>query len=220
VAAGLSGFWLAFSCRVTLSVANGTVTIASDDRPDYVSEYFPTGDACYALESGATPNPNKLALHATSMNVPLAPTSSTSAAMSLGTVGMAVDGVAIFDNQAAPGDDIYSEVATFDACGGHPTPNSVYHYHAEPTSISVDDSRLVGVMRDGYALYGRRDADGTLPTLDASGGHTGTTPDSTTPVFHYHLNKQTSTDPRSAGQSAWFLTTGTYHGAPGTCTGC
>ena len=65
-----------------------------------------------------------------------------------------------------------------------------------------------------------RDADGSLPTLDAAGGHEGPTAHSTTPVYHYHVNEQTSTARTSVGEKQWFLTKGAYHGAPGTCTGC
>src|SRR5205823_11194833 len=101
--------------------------------------------------------------------------------------------VALFSNVAAPGDDIYLEAATFDPCRAHPTQTGVYHYHSEPYAISSNDSNLIGVMRDGYFVYGRKDADGSTPALDAAGGHTGTTPDSATPVYHYHVNLQTST---------------------------
>jgi hypothetical protein len=76
-------------------------------------------------------------------------------------------------------------------------------------------------MRDGYLVYGRRDMDQSLPTLDANGGHVGTMPDSpTTPVYHDHVNMQTSTNAGTAGKVGWFLTTGTYEGTPGTCSGC
>jgi hypothetical protein len=37
--------------------------------------------------------------------------------------------VAIFDNQAAPGDDIFDESGSFDQCQGHPQQQGVYHYH-------------------------------------------------------------------------------------------
>jgi hypothetical protein len=99
--------------------------------------------------------------------------------------------------------------------------SGAYHNHAEPLSVSYDDSRFIGVMRDGYPLYGRHDMDGSIPTLDSTGGHTGTTADSpSTPVFHYHVNQQTSTASTSAGETQWFLTTGTFHGTPGACSGC
>jgi len=220
-AAGLSGFWLKFSCRVTVTATSSDVTLASDGRPDHESNYFPATDPCYAPYSPVDLDPNHIEVHALSLTVPLAPTSA-SQAMSLGAVGMAVDGSAIFDNQAAPGDDIYEEASSFDRCGGHPSPAEQYHYHTEPYAISYDDDAFIGVLRDGYPLYGRHDADGSTPAnLDASGGHTGTTPDSpSTAVYHYHVNLQTSHASTSAGQTEWFLTTGTYAGPPGTCTGC
>ena len=75
-------------------------------------------------------------------------------------------------------------------------------------------------MRDGYPIYGRKDPDGSLPTLDPYGGHTGVTLESpSTPVYHYHVNEQTSTNPGTLGQKQWFLTTGTFRGTPGTCSG-
>jgi hypothetical protein len=216
-AAGLSGFWLSFSCRVSLTSDGTYVTVKADSQPDYASSYF-NGTACHIDPTG-TPNPNHLIPQAITMIVPLSPTDATQN-MTLGVVGVAANGVAIFDNQAAPGDDIYSEVATFDPCQGHPTPTNIYHYHTEPYALTYDDSRFVGVLRDGIPVYGRRDIDNTIPPLDVSGGHTGPTPDSTTPVYHYHVNQQTSTNPKSSGQSAWFITTGNYHGQAGGCTGC
>lgn len=219
--AGLGGFWLKFSCRVSLSVTGTGVRVQSDGRPDYKSPYYAATDACFTANTGATMlNPNRIATRSLSMTVPQQP-DLISAAMPLGTVGVAVNGVPIFSNVAAPGDDIYTEVGTFDVCGAHPAPGGVYHYHGEPYALSSADSRFIGVLRDGYPVYGRFDADGGLPLLDAFGGHAGTTPDSpAAPVYHYHLNEQTSTAAGTAGQKQWFLTTGTYRGAPGVCTGC
>lgn len=220
-AAGLSGAWLQFSCRVDLAVVGSSVQITTDSQPDYTSNYFSTTNACYAAYSPSFPDPNTISAQHVVVLVPSSPTLATQD-MSLGAVGVAVNGVAIFDNQAAPGDDIYNESKSFDPCQGHPQNTGVYHYHSEPYAISYDDDRLVGVLRDGYFVYGRRDLDGTLPTnLDAAGGHAATTPDSpTTPVYHHHLNLQTSTNAGTAGQTVWFITTGKYAGAPGTCTGC
>lgn len=218
-AAGLDGFWLGFSCSVELTVDGDTVQLYSLSMPDYPSNYFPTSDPCYAAATNpnAIQNPNWLMSQPMTLTVPRTPSSATSTAMGVGAVGMALNGVAIFDDRAAMGDDIYTEAKTFDDCQGHPTPTSMYHYHAEPYAISYDDARFIGVMRDGYAVYGRRDADGSLPTLDADGGHTGVPPDGTVAVYHYHVNLQENA---TATASEWFLTTGTYHGAPGACAGC
>ncbi len=216
-AQGLSGAWLKFSCRVTLTNmpagATPFVLAASDSRPDYLSNYFPANDPCYTPFVPRQMNPNRIAARQTLVRVPTT-TNMTATRQGLGPIGVAVNGVAIFNNQAAPGDDIFREADTFDRCAAHPAPDSTYHYHSEPYAISSDDANLIGVLKDGYFLYGRRDMDGTMPTLDASGGHVGMTADYANPVYHYHVNEQTSTAAGTLGQRQWFLTTGTYRGVP------
>ena len=208
MAAGLSGFWLEFSCRVTLTASGGVVTATSDDLPDYPSNYFAASDPCHEAYTGGIQNPNTIKTEHVVMGFPMTP-SGNGANMMGAIVGMALNGVGIFGNFAAPGDDIYQEAKTFDRCDAHPAPTGQYHYHAEPWAISYDDDRFIGVMRDGVPIYGRRDTDGTIPTdLDVAGGHTKGT-------YHYHVNLQTS-----GTASEWFLTKGVYAKTPGTCTGC
>jgi len=219
-AQGLDGFWLRFSCRVSLTVAAGLVSATADGQPDYLSNYFPKANACHEDYSGAIQNPNTIAAETYVVQFPEAP-STAGQPMKTAVVGLAVNGVPIFGNFAAPGDDIYQEAGTFDRCGGHPQMTGAYHYHAEPYAISYDDDAFVGLMRDGYPIYGRKDPDGSYPTIDADGGHTGVTIDSpSTAVYHYHVNEQTSTNAQSVGQKEWFLTTGTYHGAPAASATC
>jgi hypothetical protein len=219
-AQGLSGVWLAFSCRVTLTKTATAVEARADGQPDYKSFYFAKTNACYESEMGS-PNPNTIAVQNLVYDFPLTP-DTTSSKMNGGAVALALDGVPIFGNFAAPGDDIYQEAQSFDKCDGHPQQSGQYHFHTEPSSLSQDDARFIGVMRDGYPIYGRKDADGSYPSdLDANGGHTHVTAESpSTAVYHYHVNQQTSTGARTAGQKAWFLTTGTYRGTAGACTGC
>ena len=224
VAQGLSGVWLAFSCRTTLTVTTSggaqLVRIESDGRPDHLSNYFPTTDACHEDYTGKIQNPNLIAAQKIAVDVPLVP-DTTSKPMMGAIVGVALDGVPIFANFAAPGDDIFQEAMTFDRCGGHPQKDGVYHYHSEPYALSYDDASPIGVLRDGYPIYGRKDLDGSTPTLDAFGGHTSATPDSAgTAIYHYHLNEQTSTSTKTAGQKQWFLTTGHYRGTPAACATC
>lgn len=224
-AAGLSGFWLDFSCRVTLTTATEggvmLVKAASDDQPDYASNYFPAGDTCHEEYPNAIQNPNKITAQSFSIGFPVAPSGAPTTMKGTAVVGIALNGVVIFGNFAAPGDDIFTEAKTFDRCGAHPQMSGIYHYHSEPYSISFDDDRFIGVMRDGYPIYGRKDQDGTYPTLDADGGHMGTTLHSNgASVYHYHVNEQTSTTAQSLGEKQWFLTTGTFHGAPAACAGC
>jgi len=222
---GLTGFWLKFSCRVTLSSTtdNGASAVAadSDGQPDYPSFYFAPTNACYEAWSAGHHNPSSLSAQSYHLNFPLAPNTTATSMMGTGIVGMSVNGVPIFANFAAPGDDIYLEAISFDKCDGHPQNRGQYHYHSEPNAITNDDANLVGVLRDGYPLYGRKDAAGTYPTLDIYGGHTSVTADSpSTAVYHYHVNEQTSTGAQSQGQKQWFLTTGTWRGTPGSCPTC
>jgi hypothetical protein len=218
-AAGITGAWLKFSCRVSLTKSGNNVVLATDSQPDHTSYYFGSTHACYSATAPTSPNPNSISALSLSMNIATAP-NTTGQAMGGGYIGVAVNGVGIYSNVAAPGDDIYKETTTFDPCQGHASAGNKYHYHSEAYSLSYNDSNLLGVFRDGYFLYGRKDADGSTPTLDANGGHTGTTADSTTAVYHYHLNLQTSTTTGTAGQTAWFMSKGTYKGTQGTCTGC
>jgi hypothetical protein len=222
-AAGLSGYWLELSCRVELSATtdggDSFVRARADGLPDYESNYWDDSDPCW--EDHDPENPNQIAAKDYTIDFPEAADTTSTSMQMIAVVGLSANGVPIFGNFAAPGDDIFTEAQTFDRCGGHPTQNGTYHYHSEPVSLSYDDDRFIGVMRDGYPIYGRRDLDGSLPTVDEYGGHTGTTPHSpSTAVYHYHVNEQTSTNPGTAGEKQWFLTTGTFRGAPGPCTGC
>jgi hypothetical protein len=219
-AAGLSGFWLKFSCRVTLTASATAVTAEADGQPDYASNYFPKTHACWEAYTASVQNPNTIAHKSYAIALPRAP-DSASQKMTGAIVGLALNGVPIFGNFAAPGDDIFREAMTFDRCGAHPQQSGAYHYHSEPLAISYDDDHFIGVMRDGHPIYGRKDPDGSLPTLDAAGGHTAVTVDSpASAVYHYHVNEQTSTTAGTSGQKQWFLTTGTYHGTPGACSSC
>lgn len=210
---GLNGAWLAFSCRVTLINMGTYVQASADSRPDYTSNYFAKTDACWADYTPAFPDPNQISAQNFSLQIPLS-ANTTATTMGLGPVGIALNGVEIFDNQAAPGDDIFLEAGSFDRCGGHPAPGGAYHYHGEPYALSSDDSNVIGVLRDGYFVYGRRDADGSLPQLDSHGGHLAPPPGDSAARYHYHLNKQISNSPGTGGQEQWFLTTGSYEGSP------
>jgi hypothetical protein len=221
VAQGLAGFWLHFSCRVSLTKVGNDVHLVSDGQPDYRSAYFQNAEPCHQTEPDTMLNPNRIATQTYSADIPLSP-SGNGTMTPPGVIGFAVNGVGLFDNRAAIGDDIYQEAMTFDRCAAHPSQTGRYHYHVEPVSISYDDDHFIGVMRDGHPVYGRRDADGSLPTLDSTGGHTGPTPDSAAPIYHYHVNQQTSTNTTTGtvGQMQWFISKGMFRNLPGACDGC
>ena len=223
---GLSGEWLKFSCNVVLGLANASQTTVTDyasatyvtltvtGLPDRKSNFFPsTGTYSFTAYdytvtgnyadmkntySPSSPNPHSIAQQSVVYYIPINPSSATHATMGMGTVGVTVEGIQIFSRLAATTDNIFSEVATFDECQGHPASGNIYHYHTEPYAISYQDSNLIGVMRDGYFIYGRYDYGGSTD-IDVSntasdaykyGGHVGTVPTSGTGnVFHYHATK-------------------------------
>jgi hypothetical protein len=226
IALGLSGFWLKFSCRVTISKTTfggvPVIQLQSDGQPDYGSFYFPTQDACYEAYPSGKPNTGSIVARTFRFSVPVTPVPVAGGVMTPGgSTGMAVNGVSLFDNRAKPGDDIYTEALTFDRCGAHPNVTG-YHYHTEPYAISNDDNHFIGVQRDGYPVYGRRDPNGSMPVLDPQGGHTGFTIDSpAAAVYHYHVNEQTSTAAATAGQKQWFISKGRLNASVNVdCTGC
>lgn len=215
------------SQATTTSISSAAyVTLAFEDLPDYTSNYYPTTgsydfdaytytvtgtfDSLYASFSTYFPDPNFIADKTFTLYVPLAPQAAASESQSMsgmngGVEGVTLNGVGVFDSAAGATDNIFAEAGSFDECGGHPDNMSTYHYHAEPYSISYQDDRLIGVMRDGFFIYGRQDADGSTPGTLANqesggtgtdnliyiyGGHTGAAPSTAdTNPFHYHLTE-------------------------------
>ena len=73
-------------------------------------------------------------------------------------------------------------------CGGH---TNDYHFHRSFSCLYSETgahSTKVGVVA-GHDMYGKwEDYDNQrLPLLDACGAHIGATPESSTPVYHYHV---------------------------------
>ncbi|MBL8020816.1 MAG: YHYH protein [Leptospirales bacterium] len=119
----------------------------------------------------------------------------------LSSIGITRNGVAIFNNAAAPGDTLATEATTFDAFGAHPNDQSITHHHAWVKKFSTDqsatsttsyndDTNLIGIALDGYAIYGIRcsgQGNATASGLDTLHGHTTTTTDFATATYHYHF---------------------------------
>lgn len=132
----------------------------------------------------------------------------TSSATGLGPIGIAVSGAMIYNDQEGPNVPLDNAVVSLDYNGAHTGPQS-YHYHLEPIAWSEDDDALIGVMADGFFLYGRREPDGTYPTdLDASGGHFGPTPHNSEGEYHYHIQNTTYLN------QYYILFPGDYQGTP------
>lgn len=126
-----------------------------------------------------------------SLTVPVNPTkASNSSATGLGAIGMAISGGMIYNDEEGPNVPLDDAVVSLDYNGAHTGPQS-YHYHLEPKAWSDDDENLIGIMSDGFFLYGRRDYDGNYPTdLDESGGHFGPTIHNPDGEYHYHIQNE------------------------------
>lgn len=195
----LTGIYSHFRSAVSISTGSGTVTLQSQDVPDHPSPYWGTGNAMYeAPHAGMMVNPFRIVAQALTMRVPASPAVSGMSDTPLGPIGMAVNGVALFNQYAAGRVPLTTEIISFDRYNGHPAPSNQYHYHFEPLSItSGNRSGLVGVLLDGFPVYGPDDVGGRTPAgLDECNGHVGATEDAPNGVYHYHT---TSVTPYIAG---------------------
>jgi len=162
-----------------------------------------------------------------SMEIPTNPSEAENKEQTdLGLIGLALNGVPIYND--SEGRDVLGVVAmsTFDSAGAHPGPNSDYHYHtAAQLSIyaeddgstypTVNDSNLIGFLRDGFPIYGRQEEDGSFPDdLDENGGHIAATADFTDGIYHYHCSSENYLN------TGWYvMKAGAYHGTPGPSSG-
>jgi hypothetical protein len=97
----------------------------------------------------------------------------------------------IYNDQEGPNVPLDDAAPSLDVSGAHTGPQS-YHYHLEPKAWSNDDDALIGIIADGFFLYGRKcNSTGDYPPdLDASGGHTSKTQHATDAEYHYHTKNE------------------------------
>ncbi len=185
---------------VTISFDGDEITVESNGYPNHTTPYWEETDSLYIEPVVAiAQTPGRIGSfrdRSYTLITSSAPRiASTSSATGLGPIGISVTGVPIFNDTEGPNIPIEEEIAeTFDYAGGHVGPSG-YHYHSESwdvpenTKLSHDDEKLIGIMADGFLLYGRRETDGSYPMdLDESGGHFGETQHSAGEEFyHYHI---------------------------------
>ena len=126
------------------------------------------------------------------LTVPASPTKATSTtATGLGAIGFAISGSMIYNDEEGPNVPLDDAAPSLDYTGAHTGPQS-YHYHLETKAWSNDDESLIGIIADGFFLYGRKcNSTGSYPTdLDESGGHTSTTQHTDDAEYHYHIQNE------------------------------
>jgi hypothetical protein len=201
--------------------SDGTyITIKSTGLPDHKSVYYETTNALYEAFSGTTfggnvfkKNPNSISAKTYVFKIPLDPkVNSTHAATPLGAIGVALNGVPLYNQYAGPNTPLTNEVVSFDQYRGHPQQSGSYHYHVEPlylTTVKVTKSSLLGFLLDGFPVYGPEEngIEVTNTMLDGYHGHTSVTADYPNGIYHYHIN---NTDPYINGSG--------FYGTPGTVT--
>lgn len=175
---------------VNIYVDGDYVVLETSGLPNHSSPYWGPGHSLYETpHSGMIMNPNRIAELDLVYRIPLNPeVNSSISATQLGPIGIAINGVALFNQYAGPNQPLDREIVSFDRYNGHPQQFGQYHYHMEPVYLSADSSSLVGFLLDGFAVYGRKDMDGSYPDdLDAANGHFGVTADYPEGTYHYHV---------------------------------
>ncbi len=142
---------------------------------DSVTGIFPIqkSDPAYQIDT----NPNSIKTQNVSFSLPLNPTPAASpSCVPMGMIGVALNGVAIFNALDASGRDAVAH-ETQDVCDGHPQSQGIYHYHGPSPCMPGEsgNNQLVGYALDGYGIYSMYDANGkeiTNADLDACHGTT------------------------------------------------
>jgi hypothetical protein len=128
----------------------------------------------------------------------------------LSTIGVMISGAPLFNDYedmnrefVAVDDNISLDGVYFiDSCNGHPLASGdSYHYHGVPYCITdvvdVDDSHstMIGVLLDGFPIYGPQGADGVAMSngdLDECSGHVEATTEFPDGIYHYHLTEDSA----------------------------
>lgn len=200
-----SPYWSSTHARSTTGPMGNTMTTpaVATDHPLFVE---PTVTSYEQMAPGNIDDFNGTY----TLRVPAQPErAAASSATGLGPIGMAVSGSMIYNDEEGPNVPIDNAIGSLDYTAAHTGPQS-YHYHLETKAWSDDDDKLIGIIADGFFLYGRKchSTGGYPDDLDASGGHLSMTQHSTVEEYHYHIQNELY-----LGQY-YILFPGNYQGTP------
>ena len=193
------------------------VVIKSNGRPEHKSPYYlgtQWESTLYEAYNGPNPNfvlnPNRIAQFSMTYKIPLNPAENSShPSTPMGPIGVALNGVAFFNQYAGGGAPLTNEINSFEQYGGHPQQQGQYHDHIEPYYITGQkgDSAILGFLLDGFPVYGPVENGETLTSsdLDVYHGHFGVTEDYPNGTYHYHFTND-----------APYLNGDGFYGTPGT----
>jgi len=211
---GLPAAFAKFNATVSVSLDGDNVVLRANGVPDHKSVYFPTSDSRYEAYNGSnksfSSNGFQIIQQQLTFRIPVNPkAASTHASTPLGPIGIAVNGVPIFNQYNGQNRPLTVEINSFDQYNGHPQMTGQYHYHVEPLGITQKNgsSSLIGFLLDGFPVYGPIENGKRITNadLDELHGHTGATVDYPNGIYHYHI---TAEDPYINGAG--------FYGTPGT----
>ena len=203
--------------ETTIYLSGTNVVIEATGLPNHTTPYWSESHALYVaptvtstgqmtptrIDTSGRDNSHSLTVSAE------AEVSSSTTNTQLGAIGIAISGAYLYNDQEGSG-ALDAAASSLDYAGAHIGPTD-YHYHLEPLAFSNDDEKLIGIISDGFFIYGRKcNSTGTYPTsLDASGGHTSTTQHTDIAEYHYHIiNELYATTGR------YIIFVGPYQGTP------
>lgn len=200
------------------------VTLEANGKPNHTSSYWDASNesGLYVepedpslFEQKRSPGDIEDYINVFQLTVPIAPElASSPSSTPLGPIGIAISGAPIFNDSEGNGDVSLGVIQGFDRNGAHTGPQT-YHYHLEPKAISYDDDRVIGILSDGFFIYGRRCFSTVdYPTdLDESNGHvavtqfTGSTNEEA--IYHYHVSSE-----RYLNGDYYLIFPGNFQGTP------
>lgn len=165
-----------FDASVTVSCDGNYAYLAADTYPDH------------DLMNGIVGTNEQIPVPALDYASPvrLAPTMGSAPTSRDAALGVAINGVPIYDYSSAGELDLDSYdpsvdtlvLGQLDNCGGHAGRGDDYHYHVAPTCMiagmaNAGDDAIIGWGFDGYPIYGDRNPDGSpvgSGTLDVCNG--------------------------------------------------
>jgi hypothetical protein len=164
------------NARFEMSRANEARRVTGNGLPmNHTTGVFPIQRSEPAFQFDR--NPNSILAQQLEYSLPLAPQlAATPSCVSMGMIGVALSGVAIYNALDAAGRDAVAHEVQ-DRCSGHPQARGEYHYHGPSDCLegTKANNTLVGYALDGFGIYSMYDENGrelTNADLDECHGRT------------------------------------------------
>jgi len=210
--------------NITIAKVADNIIITTNAMPNHVSPYWtdthqnyisPADDGVITDLQYLDANDAKIDGFTGSFQLTVPECPSLADALTLpdkGYIGIAISGALIHTDSL---NNIQTSIFinnSLDANGGRTLGNG-YHYFFEPLHLTDNDDALVGIMADGFFIYGRNHNDVTLnSTLDCTNGHIHATEHSNgEDIYHYHINETVN-----AATGKYNIFTTRFGGTPST----